>query len=417
MKRLISLFLSIALIVTFVPTAFAASAPPYSLIYLNGIAGVQYRRYQALENLVYDDFTVSQRTVEMYDAINLWLIQNASWSATVQPFRNAFIVAGFEESIDLDNYGQEEYSYIKKINANSYDVFIIRGEKASHAVLNEGALIFISHGCMTSSHNPSQPEKSDTITAQQAADALYNLGLFNGTGKDTNGNPIFDLDRAPTRHEAVTMLVRLLGKESEAKNGNWNMPFTDVADWAKPYVGYAYAHNLTSGTSFTTFSGQKTVSASEYITFVLRALGYESGTDFQWDRAWELSDRIGLTNGHYNANTTHFTRGDVAIISYQSLSISHKEQTSTPPSQPPTSTKGSLVFETIHCERAGTARVGIKDATARKWEACCSEILITDYDESDCYIYVMSTASTRKHHYVECTDTNGYKYICTVTVF
>ena len=28
--------------------------------------------------------------------------------------------------------------------------------------------------------------------------------------------------------------------ESEALAGGWNTPFIDVADWAKPYVGYAF---------------------------------------------------------------------------------------------------------------------------------------------------------------------------------
>ena len=160
--------------------------------------------------------------------------------------------------------------------------------------------------------------------ANEAAQSLYELGLFSGTGTDANGNPIFDLDRAPTRHEAVTMLVRLLGKGEEAENGTWNTPFTDVADWAKPYVGYAYTNDLTPGTSATTYSGNNTVTASEYLTFVLRALGYSSGADFQWDRAWELSDSLGITNGQYNADTTSFTRGDVAIISYNALSAEKK---------------------------------------------------------------------------------------------
>lgn len=165
--------------------------------------------------------------------------------------------------------------------------------------------------------------------ANEAAQSLYELGLFNGTGTDANGNPIFDLDRAPTRHEAVTMLVRLLGKGEEAESGTWNTPFTDVADWAKPYVGYAYTNGLTAGTSATTYSGNNTVTASEYLTFVLRALGYSSGTDFQWDRAWELSDSLGITNGQYNAGTTSFTRGDVAIISENALHTQYKNDTKT----------------------------------------------------------------------------------------
>lgn len=168
---------------------------------------------------------------------------------------------------------------------------------------------------------------SGTITAQQAADALHERELFNGTGTDANGRPVYDLDRAPTRHEAITMLVRLLGKTYEAESGTWPMPFTDVADWAKPYVGYAYANGLVGGTSATAFSGNQTVTAAQYLTFVLRALGYESGTDFQWDRAWELSDRIGLTNGQYHTGTVNFTRGDVAIISYQALQTCRKGTT------------------------------------------------------------------------------------------
>lgn len=161
--------------------------------------------------------------------------------------------------------------------------------------------------------------------ANEAAQSLYELGLFNGTGTDADGSPIFDLDRAPTRHEAVTMLVRLLGKGEEAENGTWDTPFTDVADWAAPYVGYAYANGLTSGTSETTYSGDETVTASQYITFVLRALGYSSGTDFRQDKAWELSDSLGITSGQYNASTTGFTRGDVAIISNCALNTEMKE--------------------------------------------------------------------------------------------
>lgn len=159
--------------------------------------------------------------------------------------------------------------------------------------------------------------------AVQAANALHTLGLFNGTGTDANGNPIYDLDRAPTREEAITMLIRLLGKEEIAKDHDWKMPFTDVSGWAKPYVGAAYSWGLTSGTSETTFGGKQKVSAMQYLTFVLRALDYEDGTDFQWDKAWELSDKIALTSGQYTSDRS-ITRGDVAIISLKALSISNK---------------------------------------------------------------------------------------------
>ena len=164
--------------------------------------------------------------------------------------------------------------------------------------------------------------------AYNAAGVLNNIGLFKGTGTKSDGSPEFDLGRAPARDEAVTMLVRLLGKETEAKNGTWDMPFNDVAEWAKPYVGYAYANGLTSGTSATTFGGSQTVTATQYLTFVLRALGYDSSVDFAWDKAWELSDKIGMTDGEYKAGGT-FLRGDVAIVSRNALDVKQKDKSET----------------------------------------------------------------------------------------
>ena len=61
------------------------------------------------------------------------------------------------------------------------------------------------------------------------------------------------LARAKIYMEKLADIQKCLGKETEAKNGTWDTPFTDVADWAKPYVGYAYANGLTSGTGDTTF--------------------------------------------------------------------------------------------------------------------------------------------------------------------
>ena len=167
---------------------------------------------------------------------------------------------------------------------------------------------------------PAAHAASDEAT--QAAQTLYELGLFKGTGTNRDGSPIFDLDKTPTRNQAVIMLVRLLGKEEEALAGNWNLPFTDVAknSTAYPYIGYAYANGLTNGTSATTYSGTNSVRANQYITFVLRAMGYASGVDFQVSTAWEFSDKIGLTDGTYSAATKTFTRGDVAKISCTALS-------------------------------------------------------------------------------------------------
>lgn len=166
-----------------------------------------------------------------------------------------------------------------------------------------------------------------------AAKILHDLGLFNGVGNDPSGNPIYALDRAPTRNEAVTMLVRLLGKEEEAQSGVWVTPFTDLTEWAKPYVGYAYAHGLTIGVSDTHFGGGSTVTREQYATFILRALGYTSGVDFQWNDPWALMLNTGamLTDSIYWVPwcadidpTPVFRREDVALMSFLSLTAKVK---------------------------------------------------------------------------------------------
>lgn len=165
------------------------------------------------------------------------------------------------------------------------------------------------------------PANAASDKAKAAADELHELGLFGGVGTNADGSINYDLDRAPSRAEGVTMLVRMLGKEDEAKAGAWTTPFSDVADWAKPYVGYAYTNGLTNGVGDDGKGGQlfgssMTVNATQYLTFVLRSLGYESGKDFQWDKAWELTDELGITNGEYNdATNNSFLRSDIAIVS------------------------------------------------------------------------------------------------------
>lgn len=170
---------------------------------------------------------------------------------------------------------------------------------------------------------PAQAAEPDSALA--AAEALHTLGLFNGIGNYPDGSINYDLTQRPSREQAVTMLIRLLGKEKEALSRDWELPFTDVSVWAQPYVGYAYANGLTAGVSESRFGGSESVTAAQYLTFILRALGYVSGEDFQWDLSWEKTDELGLTHGNYSAaNNNHFTRGGIAQLSLAAITATLK---------------------------------------------------------------------------------------------
>lgn len=174
-----------------------------------------------------------------------------------------------------------------------------------------------SIGCMIVSTISTAAYRGDKT--ENCAYALYELGLFKGTSVKADGTPVFSLEKRPTRAQAIIMLVRLLGKEKAAQDGTWNIPFNDVTDAAKPYIGYAYANGLTKGKSETYFGAAEFISANQYLTFLLRALGYESGVDFDVSAPWKLSNKIGLTFNDYSKNGLDFTRGTVAVLSVSAL--------------------------------------------------------------------------------------------------
>ena len=154
------------------------------------------------------------------------------------------------------------------------------------------------------------------------ADSLHEMGLFQGT---QNG---YDLDRTPTRAEAAVMLVRLLGKEDEAKALTYTAPFTDLKGWEKPYVQYLYSNGLANGTNRTTFNPTGKCTAQMYAVFLLRALGYSDTADFSYANARETAREQGIYDTGI-INVQNFLRDDAAAASYTVLSVSPKNSEGT----------------------------------------------------------------------------------------
>lgn len=135
-------------------------------------------------------------------------------------------------------------------------------------------------------------EKADDANAR----SLQELGLFIGVGENADGSVDFDLDRAPTRVEALVMLIRVLGKDAEASAYEKSHPFTDVPSWADGYVSYAYDNGLVLGLDETHMDALSDATAENYLTFMLRALGYADGENgqFIWSSPFGLARYVGI---------------------------------------------------------------------------------------------------------------------------
>ncbi len=159
-----------------------------------------------------------------------------------------------------------------------------------------------------------------TPDQQNAADALNSLGLFLGKGGDAG----YALDDPLNRMEGVTLLVRMIGKENEAKKGSFTVPFHDVNteanSWSKPYVGYAYANHITNGYGDDVFGATDKMTDYMFLTLTLRALGYsDKGADaqFTWDNPYELAESVGLIPKA--EADSDFLRGDAVSVFWNAM--------------------------------------------------------------------------------------------------
>lgn len=163
-----------------------------------------------------------------------------------------------------------------------------------------------------------------TNEEQNKADALNQLGLFLGTGQS------YELDATLDRSQSVMLLVRMLGKLETSEKGSDKNPFTDVPEWADKVVSYAYTNGLVKGYGPTTFGGTDTVSDYQYLTMVLRALGYDDGAetpDFNWRKSRGLAKELKLVDN--TEDDPNFDRGSAVDIFWNALNTNCKGGTKT----------------------------------------------------------------------------------------
>ena len=160
---------------------------------------------------------------------------------------------------------------------------------------------------------------------EEDAELLSELGIFRGS------NLGFELERVPTRQEALIMLIRLLGEEEEALAYTGKSPFTDLTGWleGRNYIHYGSAMGYTNGIDAVTFNQYGAASRHVYLTYVLRALGYDDKAgDFVWNTTSDdLAVEIGLlTSRQLTAmKESGFYRDHVVLISKNALTAELKD--------------------------------------------------------------------------------------------
>lgn len=158
---------------------------------------------------------------------------------------------------------------------------------------------------------------ASAATYTRQADELNQLGLFLGT---ENG---YELESTFTRAQGATMLVRLLGKEQEALSKTPGGAFADVpaGDWSAPYVEYCFENGITKGTGDGAYSPENAMSGGEYITLVLRALGYQYAEPENADIPAAEYGLLSSVTARGLVSVQELERDRMVYISHQALKV------------------------------------------------------------------------------------------------
>lgn len=145
----------------------------------------------------------------------------------------------------------------------------------------------------------------------EAIEVLQAVGIMTG---DENGD--FNPDANVTRNEIAVVMANLLNLDYDYYRGV--NPFTDVPDWAAPYVAACAAEGVVAGIGGTLYGGSQNVTAAQASLMIMKALGYfQYQADFEND--WQIAtirqaSYINLFDG-INANAeTALTRNQIAQL-------------------------------------------------------------------------------------------------------
>jgi hypothetical protein len=142
------------------------------------------------------------------------------------------------------------------------------------------------------------------------ANALKTAGLFLGDDKG------YRMEDGLSRAEMAVMLTRVVGGSAsvEANPAAYAAlsPFTDVPDWAKPYVGYCVSQGLIVGIGNNLYGSTNQASKLDYSTVLLRATNATGHT-------YQTSDKRAVELGYLSLARAAFsdlTRGDVVYMTH-----------------------------------------------------------------------------------------------------
>ena len=159
---------------------------------------------------------------------------------------------------------------------------------------------------------PAGSDYSEAITM------LSDLGVIQGKD-DGKYHP----EDTITRAEACAMIARMMTGDPNVSQYVGAQSFTDVAkgSWKDSAIGYCYINGIVIGVGNNKFEPDRAITDAEFVTMVVRAMGYETA-DMKQNYPFSYmsnAQAIGLLDGTNMVASTDALRGEDAQVIYNAL--------------------------------------------------------------------------------------------------
>lgn len=152
-----------------------------------------------------------------------------------------------------------------------------------------------------------------------SGEVLETLGVLEGN----NEGDLMLKDKL-TRQDMVVLVSRLYKEENKASMFLTSSKFQDVTDeFYSPYIAWSVNKGLINGMGNNTFGFDQNVTVHQFMTVLLRVLGYEEESKL-WNTVPDLAKSLGIMDGLQYDTNSELTRGEMAVMTFNTLNLTMK---------------------------------------------------------------------------------------------
>ena len=187
------------------------------------------------------------------------------------------------------------------------------------------AIVFVMLFPAAASASASASSSASGGTLGESAEICRDLGVLRG---GINGVDAAYLSSFATRLQAMSITIRLIGKESVASSYKWTSNFNDAAlvdyESGRNILAYIKAHPELGwmGDRFGNIDPSGYLTPQAMYKVLLNILGYSLDEDFQWDGTVEFAASMGMRA--MSSKRGFLTNDDIAVMIVEALKTRKK---------------------------------------------------------------------------------------------